>query len=164
MKLQKQPTRWSCAPTAFAMAMDLDVAYLMEVVGHDGGEIIFPDLPEPMCRRGFHVSELTNAALLLGYSATPVELFPSVQSTPLPSHPSRDFTIEYMAGNWTTFQHHIRVSAGVLECRTIGAAQHAVAYSTGMIFNPSGIIFPYSRDNCESRGLFTFRLWRIESL
>ena len=63
MKLQKQPNRWSCVPTAFANLLDIDVKYLIDQIGHDGSSIIFPHLPEPLCRRGFHPQEVLFALL-----------------------------------------------------------------------------------------------------
>jgi hypothetical protein len=53
-----QPNRWSCVLTAFANAVDIDQNDIISLLGHDGSEIIFPDLPEPLCRRGFDPREI----------------------------------------------------------------------------------------------------------
>jgi len=58
MKMQTQPNMWSCLPTAFAIALDIDVKKITDYLMHDGSEIWFPDLHEPMNRRGFHTSEM----------------------------------------------------------------------------------------------------------
>lgn len=63
MELQISPNAWSCLPTAFAMCLGISVKEVIEGIGHNGSEIIFDGYPEPMCRRGFHTSELIDYCL-----------------------------------------------------------------------------------------------------
>lgn len=63
MILQISPNAWSCLPTAFAMCLDVPTQKVIEAIGHDGSEVIFEDYPDPMCRRGFHTSELMDYCL-----------------------------------------------------------------------------------------------------
>ncbi len=70
---QKAPNIWSCTATAFAMVLSIDVATIIDMVGHDGSEIYWPDLPDPLCRRGFHIQEMVEVADCLGWSVTPFE-------------------------------------------------------------------------------------------
>jgi hypothetical protein len=53
---------------SFAYAFGISPEELIEQLGHDGTEIVAPDLPEPFCRRGFSVDELT-CELLSQYTA-----------------------------------------------------------------------------------------------
>ena len=88
-------------PLAFAMALDMPVADLLAAIGHDGSEIVFPSLPEPLCRRCFHVQELIQVALSRGLAVTPVELFPVLQPTEAgPFHK----TVLYPDNNWRRFE------------------------------------------------------------
>lgn len=80
MKFQSQPNIWSCSVTSAAMVMDEPVQDLIARIGHDGGEIVFPNLPEPMCRAGFASQEIIDASLRAGWSMTPIEARP--QCTP----------------------------------------------------------------------------------
>ena len=57
MRCVQQSNRWSCLPTAFAIATDHSVQEILRRIGHDGSEIVWPDLPDPQCRRSFHVQE-----------------------------------------------------------------------------------------------------------
>ncbi len=66
MELLKQPNRWSCLPTAMAMITDQSVDMIINQIGHDGSEILWPDLPEPRCRRSFHIQEMVDIALASG--------------------------------------------------------------------------------------------------
>ena len=75
MRLLRKPERWMCLPASFAMVLDLPLADIFDEIGHDGSQIVWPDLPEPMCRRGFHPQELIHLCLNHGYAATRVELY-----------------------------------------------------------------------------------------
>lgn len=66
MRLLKKPNRWSCLSTAFAMAIDRSFDEVIEAIGHDGSEIIWPELEEPFKRRAFHIEELQYIALRFG--------------------------------------------------------------------------------------------------
>src|SRR5688572_18522714 len=81
MNLQVKPNPWSCSITAFAMAIDRPVQELVDLIGHDGSEVVFKGYPEPTNRRGFHFQECIEACLHLGFAVTPIELFPVLQST-----------------------------------------------------------------------------------
>jgi hypothetical protein len=76
MKIQKQPNRWSCLPTAFAIALDVDVNLFIKHIGHDGSEFIWPEMPEPMRRRAFHIQECLDIAMKLGFAPVQVEANP----------------------------------------------------------------------------------------
>lgn len=76
LKFQAQPNRWSCSVASAAMVMDEPVQDLITRIGHDGSAIVFPDLAEPVCRAGFPMPEIIEAALRAGWSMTPVEACP----------------------------------------------------------------------------------------
>lgn len=80
MKFQSQPNMWSCSVASAAMVMNIPIHDLISLIGHDGSEIMFPDLPEPVCRAGFTIQEIVDAALKMGWSMTPIEAMP--QCTP----------------------------------------------------------------------------------
>jgi hypothetical protein len=149
------------------MALDLLTWQFHELAGHDGSRVVFEHLPDPLCRRGFHINEAVVVALNLGYSATPVELMPQIASTPVAGAAQQTvlalhgrFPTE--ARNQATFDVLIQTRQGVIECRTRSGNWHAVAFETGSIYDPDGREFEYSTAACEKRGLFTTRLWIIE--
>lgn len=152
-----------------AMALDTSVTEFYRIAGHTGGEIVFPWLEEPLRRRGFHIQEAVYVAMQLGYSMTPIELFPQIAAAKSDLAPlGKDSVMVGYGGdevqlgnNWILFTRLIDSTRGVIECKTRSGNWHAVAYDQGHIFNPEGEAFPYSRPNCESRGLFTHRLWQV---
>lgn len=164
MKLEIKPNRWSCLATSFAMALDITTARFEELAGHNGGEIVFHELPEPRRRRGFHTCEAVRVAMILGYSASPIELMPQIAGPPLPQLVRCFYDGRDESCNWNLFSELIAYTRGVIECMTRAGNFHAVAYEKGRIFDPDGREFDYSREACESRGLFTTRLWRIEKV
>ena len=163
MRLQIKPQRWMCLPTSFAMALDVPLAEVLYLLGHDGSAIQWPNLPEPLCRRGFHPQELLYVCLARGCAATRFELAPALT----PGYGSREFRILSEARSWLLFRSLIQHSRGVIEGVAEGEGQrcgHAVAYDHGRIFDPDGAEYPYSRDACEARGFFTQNLWRIDRI
>ena len=160
MKLQVQPERWQCAITAFAMALDISVNDLIRAVGHDGGEIIFPDLPEPANRHGHSIHELIWAAIDMGYAVTPISVYPAIKPAP---DSMREYAIGTEIGNWRRFRTHVYGSVGVIECYG-PKGNHVIAYDHGRIYDPRGHDFPYLREACEKRHLYTNRLWRVDRI
>lgn len=63
MLIIESPNSWSCMPAAFATATGVPIERILLAIGHDGSEVIFPDLDDPVCRRGFHPQELCKALL-----------------------------------------------------------------------------------------------------
>lgn len=173
MTLQLKPHRWMCLATSFAMALGIPVSRFCEIAGHDGSDIVFPDLPDPLCRRGFHIMEAIFVARRLAFAVTPVQLFPMISATPMAGvKPAMDVIVPYnqpttgdsAENNWRYFQDLISMSTGVIECTTRQNRQHAVAFQFDHIFDPDGRTFDYSREDCEARGLFTTCLWLISPL
>jgi len=163
MRLQTKPNPWSCIGTAFAMVLDIPSADLFGLVGHDGSEISFPALPDPMARRGLHIQECITASLKLGYAVTPVELFPVIRSTAAGEDNIVVLFGDDDSANWKRFAQTIKTSTGVLE--GIGRrCLHAVAYDHGMLFDPDGDQYVYSRPACESREFHPRRAWRVDHL
>jgi hypothetical protein len=157
MELQQRPEPWMCMPLAFAMALDTPVADLLAAIGHDGSEIVFPNLPEPLCRRCFHIQELIQVALARAFAVTPVELFPVLQPTEGGPHKA----VLYADNNWRRFEETIRASRGVID-GTGARFGHTVAYEHGRIYDPKGSIYDYSRLACEAHQFYTRCAWRID--
>lgn len=144
-------------PVAFAMALDMPIADLLVALGHDGSEIVFPSLDEPLCRRAFHIQEFVQVALARKLAVTPVELFPVLQRTEVgPFH-------QIVLHNWRQFEATIQNSRGVID-GTGARLGHMVAYNHGKIYDPRGLIYDYSRRACEARQFYTRCAWRIDSV
>lgn len=170
MKLQRKPQRWLCAATAFAMALDMPVDEVLARVGHDGSEIVYPDLPEPMCRRGVHRQELIDIVMAQGYAVTPIELIPHFAPT---YGQSKRVQVDYggMLGNFARFRNHVDRTRGVIECNVNveGAPpfifkQHMVAYDHGKVFDPDTTEFDFDFSRCERFGFVPHTLWRFDRI
>ena len=153
-----------CVPTSFAMVLDVPVAHLLTEIGHDGSEILYPDLPEPAGRRGFHVQELLEPCLWRGFAATPIEVFPVSEHAPGRRYvvPFAGFTGEDAPYRFELVIHRTR---GVIEGQ-VGGCGHCVAYDHGLIYDPDGDPAPYgySPYACESRSFLPFCAWRIDPI
>jgi hypothetical protein len=165
MKLIRQPNRWSCLPTAFAIALDVSYDSIIKAIGHDGSKKIWPGLPEPRCRRSFHIREMIDVCYDLRYAVIEVDKQPiSVVETD-EAWANLGFMLESAIGfgsatvdqlklmkkaydtcNESTFQllelnvkfeEYLKNNIGVL----IGKAKnnlHAVAWDGNVIIDPSG--------------------------
>lgn len=149
--------------TAFAMALDVPVAELIDRIGHDGSEIVCP-AEEPGGRRGFHSQECITVALSLGLAATQVELFPASlyrgDHKKVIAFPAG---AKNLAGNWKRLHEHVRASRGVIAGRT-SRHGHAVAYENGMLFDPDGTTYFFTQEACEHRHFYCQCLWRLDRI
>lgn len=73
MNMLLQSDAWSCLPTSFAMVLGIEPKTIYEMIGHDGSEIIHPQLKDPYRRRSFHIQEMINVCLKLGVIPTPLD-------------------------------------------------------------------------------------------
>lgn len=117
------------------MALGTPVKVLINIVGHDGSEIIWPDLPEPLRRRGHHVQEMIYAAYQLGFAVTPFEAFPvslgkaGTDQFVVPMIPQADERMpRIMTGN-----------TGVVTGENPKRRPHAVAWDGHKILDPGGL-------------------------
>ena len=127
MRHLTQPNRWTCVPTSFAMAADVSLEKILEIIGHDGSAIVHPDLNEPWRRRAFHIQECIWAVRKLGFSVTPFEIFPQLAAAP-----HYEIAIER---TWSWFE--IMSGFGVVTGST-ERNRHAVAFSDHMGYDPNG--------------------------
>jgi hypothetical protein len=164
MRLLRKPARWMCLPASFAMVLDLPLSDIFAEIGHDGSEIKFPLLPEPMCRRGFHPQELIDVCLAHRCAATRMELAPCLM--PVRDGPEWPVLPDNLA--WRRFTRAIDLTCGVIAGDVVAGGAHlrghAVAYEFGRIFDPDGREYDYSREACERRGFYTQHLWRIDRI
>ena len=160
MILQTKPNKWSCCPTAWAMALNIPVRELIERVGHDGSEIVHPGKNMPF--RGFHSQEMIKIALEFGYTATPIELAPVLCQG---NQASDGYVNVYhgsdMDSNWKFFEEFL-THKGVLEAKTDRGYGHSLAYEGGFLYDPDGEQYSYSREVVNEKGLYPYRLWVIK--
>jgi hypothetical protein len=139
MRLLKSPNAWSCLPAAFAMAAGCSVEELIDRIHHDGSNVLWPDLPEPKRRRGFHHQECI-AAIFSRYLVTQFEL----QPRHAPDSTVEPLTIVF---NPLRFDAIVGSTRGVLTGYTHRCG-HAVAYDHGCICDPRGTSYLYSALKC----------------
>ena len=135
---------WTCVAECFAKVFNVSFEELIELLGHDGSEIIWPQQKDPMCRRGFHVQEMVRVGLKLGFAVVQVESHPSVYPDPeekpfyLPEVPLHRF-FDLAPGVVTGYD-------------TLRGCRHALAIVGGRVFDPAGTISRYG--DFEAENLF----------
>lgn len=142
------------------MALDQPVDFVHKWCGHDGSRMIEAELGDPRGRQGHHIQECIGAALSIGKTVTPVELFPVSQFYRM------GLPIQYGPGdtNWVRFENFLNGNRGVLT--GIGArsrCMHALACNNGYIVDPdNGEGFWYERGACEAHDFYPQCLWIIK--
>ena len=136
MDMIPQRNRWSCSIAAAAMVTGLTIHDFIKYIGHDGSDIVFPDLPSPLCRKGFTTAEIIDAAMSLGWSVTNIECYPV--ATPDGVH-TRDVYSENKIKS--RMEHYFKHYSGVaIGERLDGRYWHCVAWDKDRWFDPSGPI------------------------
>jgi hypothetical protein len=150
--------------THFTYGYTHPLPYLFFEIGHDGSEIVRPELDDPQRRRGFHPQEMFEVARSLGFAVTQIDLFPAAR----PTVESQITQFKTILGEdcEQRFNRHLLTSSGWIECRTRLGNGHALAYENATIGDPStGVQFTYrSRQDAESHGLFFVSLFRLDRL
>lgn len=130
MLLEKSPNNWSCTLTSFAMALKCPISELLSEIGHDGSEIIFPGLPEPMRRRAFHVQEFIVPCISRDFALVLVEAQPVMGSKA---------GIAKLPTNAKILQNFMSKYEGVVFGQ-INNQMHAVAWNGKIAYDPAGYL------------------------
>jgi hypothetical protein len=154
--LQLKPNQWSCAITSLAMTLRVPTQELIDELGHDGSAIVFPQLIEPMCRRGFHSQELIHLAWRHGFAVTPIELFPTIRPMQGEGTHIVRFGGDDGSMNLGRFIDTIHSNIGILEGQS-GRWMHAVHFRYGEIYDPDGYQYLYSKRGCQGTGFIPNR-------
>jgi hypothetical protein len=127
-QLSLNPNSWSCLPTSVANVIGMPVAEFIALIGHDGNEYPYGP-PHEHQQRGFHTQECINVLIDLGYSATPVEVYPSLK-------PAEESTgIAVFKDSAMLFYGIVESSIGFI-CGEWEGVGHCVANFKGEIVDP----------------------------
>lgn len=150
------------------MALDIPVGEFIKMIGHDGSEQPYEDLPGQ--KAGFHEQECIEALQQLGYACTPIEIVP--QMMPAPGGPIRPIwfpPIQFPTGpegNWRRFIQHLKETRGVItgakkyKNKMIG---HAVAWNN-VIYDPQGDGFIYAIEEAYNFSFTPRTYWKIQEV
>lgn len=121
----------NCILMAFSKVTNLTTDELIRLLGHDGSEIIFPDLPEPLCRRGFDPREFIFPLYLKGMSVIQIDAF------------IQRFVNEkmYQIDNRTNMFFAMKGNNGVLTGINQRGNYHAIAWINDQIHDMDGSIY-----------------------
>jgi hypothetical protein len=127
------------------MACDVPFTYFITLLGHDGDARPYKDKSK---RRGFHLQECIDIAWKLGFTCTPIELFPAMTyAIGAEVFPVRFGTSD--DANLARFMHYLTMTKrGVIEgLRVINGIQagHAVAWDGNLIYDPSGRSYTFEQ-------------------
>jgi hypothetical protein len=123
------------------MVMGVPVNKIIEHIGHDGSEVVFPDLPFPICYAGFSLSEIIDVAILqYGWSVTNIVARPTLTND---GKETRELFSEDKIK--TRMDHYFDLFSGIVAgYRRDGRWYHNVAWDhvSQQWFDPSGPVLP----------------------
>ena len=130
---------YQCAAISFAAALGCTLEKLYEVVGHDGGAVIWPQLPSPLCYQSFHVEELMKGSILLGFDPVLLNFrlatVPSEKCEQINVINQRQFVRDYMSR-----------TTGVLYGYGV-QCMHFVYWDGSLIHCPNGPVYDFDSAN-----------------
>ncbi|MFA5758558.1 MAG: hypothetical protein WC942_04250 [Clostridia bacterium] len=138
MELIRSTNMWNCALASAAMVLNKPIKELEELIGHNGSEIIHPELKSPGNRKGFHQQEIIDASLVLGFAVTPIEADPVQTPDGINFHKIKFFDFN---SSEHRFLSHLNNTVGVLSGETQSGYWHNVAWDGKYIFDPRGKIY-----------------------
>ena len=125
MKLQVQPNRWSCLPTAFAIITGVLVDELIQHIGHDGSYVAWPKLEPPYCYRAWHIQEIVLACYGLNYAVIPIDRY----GLSSPMIDQDELQIDFNS----SFSYCLANYQGVVQTTN----SHALAFKNNHLYNPA---------------------------
>lgn len=133
MKLIRSTNFWNCTLAAAAMVMDTTIEELEELIGHNGSEIINPSLKSPANRKGFHMQEIIDAAMVLDYAVVPIE------AKPIQTPDGTKFNSIKLPES--RFQDYLNNYKGIIQGARPNGVWHSVAWDSSNVYDPSGKIY-----------------------
>jgi len=162
------------------MVLDTTQEQLIEELGHDGSEILWPQYNEPLCRRTFHVQEFTVCAFNRGkyvieFLVTPF-MHPNPEESINKAKEKLDKIINLQTATMSDLlavrqllndqcipyyqpfdvSSYMRGNKGVLLGEVLSGRRHAVAWDGNQIYDPAiPSIYPY--ENFHVEGFYMVR-------
>jgi len=141
------------------MVLDKPIAEIIAKLGHDGSEILYPDLGEPLKRRSFSIQEIIDIVLVFyGYALVPIDACP--HSGPTEDRTTAVYKIDAARARFLYYLEMRGIMIGVNRNRI----RHAVAWDpdTSRIYDPNGTIYGIDKLMVESLWI-PFRINKINN-
>lgn len=118
----------NCLLAAFSKVLDVDYATLVEMIGHDGTEVVCPEFNDARRMRGFHIQEIIDACLSLDYAVTEIIATPKLQLA--------DGRVVETNNDMERFLWHLNQSRGVVVGNIPGRAIRHALVNDGDLKSP----------------------------
>jgi hypothetical protein len=123
------------------MATGISVETIIEAVGHDGSEIIYPDLDEPYCRRSFHIQEMINVCMLSNIGVIPI------QTNPVSYVDSEHI---YNLPDMRIMDWYTNLYSGVMVGLGLQGRPHAIAWDKKLVHDSNGLVYSLDKFRIET--------------
>ena len=115
------------------MVLGKSVAEILELFGHNGLQVLWPDLKEPNRYRGFSEFDLIEVCYAEGYAALPIPMCPVFHP---PGHPDRAVTVFNEEQTLERVNKYMDGNIGIISGWLSADIKHACAWDGFSVFDP----------------------------
>ena len=132
MRLIKLPKgKHQCLIYATAMLLDVEPSEIIEILGHDGIDIWWPELAVPNCFRGVHIQEILDVCAHFGYGLICYQVMP--RTSPFGR-------VDMVRNIFEVDKALERIDRYLKEPGLIVTDVHACAWDGESVYDPNGMI------------------------
>lgn len=139
---------WSCLLDAFSLVLNIPSGLIEKWIEHDGGDIIWEGLKEPLCRRGFHIQELIDFCYHNNYYVIPIEAMPSCK--PMLGKNIKTFYLFKEEEAINRLFQYVKDAKGIFTGLTVNNKRHAIGWKDNKIIDPAGKIKEFGQFQIET--------------
>lgn len=130
MRLLRMPSGvHQCLIFSTAMLINVAVERIIEILGHNGMDVWWPDNKIPTCYRGVHMQEIQYVVNQFDFHLVPYQVMP--RSAPISGEPRNV---------WSPEEAMLRIQGPLQEEGLIITDTHACAWDGKSVYDPNGRI------------------------
>src|SRR6266487_4578029 len=141
MKIIAQPPAL-CGPASLAMLLNQPLQLILELLGHDGSEIIWPEEKGLRQRRGFSVEEFKDIADHFGYALMEIAGCPAISPDGIKA-PLFIEQFPFRRNNEERLFHYMSKYPGLIVGYYSPEIYHMVAWDRGKVYDPKPRVYTY---------------------
>ena len=123
-----------CMPCCAAMLLDMSLESVLDIIGHDGTEVLWPEYDDVRRYRGFCIAEIQDVFHARGRLLAQVYAYPSMAPA-MDAKPHRVWGVDECKHR---LDNYLCNHAAMLMTETETGSLHAVAHSAeGLIYDPA---------------------------
>lgn len=135
---------WACLPASLAMVLDMSFEEVIRELGHSGDEFPYPE--SKTTRKGFHIQECIDVAMMHGFSVTEILAYFGSRPNPESTEQAPTMPLEEAIKR---FHYYIAkcqrgIFSGLVRHPDKSISNHAAAWDGQLIYDPRGLSYEFN--------------------